>query len=156
LNREFAGYTFDSVGRIAPARDASGSLVRVMPQSRYKNAAVAPLNRYGAGPFCTFTIARGVTSPGVYVVTVNGKPVYAGKCRNLAERFGPRGYGTIHPKNCYVSGQSTNCKINNLILQQADLGSTIELWFHSAPDPSSIEREVIVQLDPPWNTQTPW
>jgi hypothetical protein len=82
-----------------------------MPQSRYRNARDLPLNGHGAGPFCCFSIARGLNVPGVYVLTLAGEAVYVGKCTSLARRFGPQGYGAIQPKNCFVGGQSTNCKI---------------------------------------------
>ena len=75
---------------------------------------------------------------------------------NLAERWGGRGYGAISPKNCFVGGQSTNCKVNNRILQHASAGRRIELWFHSTVNMGAIEQTVISTLSPAWNAQVPW
>jgi len=92
----------------------------------------------------------------VYVLTLDGQPVYVGKCRNLAERFGPRNYGAIQPKNCFLGGQSTNCRVNNLVLLHARQGQQLELWFHATADAAPVERDLIVKIRPPWNVQVPW
>lgn len=117
MTQDFAGYAFLSIGPIEPERDEKGAVLRFMAQSRYGNVRNFPLNNHGAGPFCRFSIARSVRSSGVYVVTVASKPVYAGNCVDLSRRFGSQGYGAIQPKNCFVGGQSTNCKVNHLILE---------------------------------------
>lgn len=156
MNRDFAGYAFERIGPVEPERDSSGAVREFMPQSRYRNARALPLNDHGAGPFCRFTIARGIHRPGVYVITLVGQPIYVGKCRDLAQRFGPQGYGAIQPKNCFVGGQSTNCKVNNLVLQHARQAQDMELWFHATGEPAPVERDVIVKIRPPWNTQVPW
>jgi hypothetical protein len=137
-------------------RDTAGVIIQSMPQSRYRNADIDRLNRYGSGPFCTFSIGQSQKAPGVYALTSNEELVYIGKCQSLADRFGPRGYGAIHPKNCYVGGQPTNCKVNDLILQEALGDRVIKLWFHETTEPAPVERELIVRLRPHWNTQTPW
>lgn len=156
MNQDFSGYVFKQVCAIDPERDSSGAVREFMPQSRYRNARSVPLNDHGAGPFCRFTVARGIGSPGVYVLALEGQPIYVGKCRDLAQRFGPQGYGAIQPKNCFVGGQSTNCKINNLILLHARQGQQVELWFHATSGPAPVERDLIMKLRPPWNTQVPW
>ena len=154
--REFGGYRFQLVGRIEPDRDSNGAIRQFMPQARYRNAGNLSLNKHGPGPFCRFSIARGIMSSGVYIVTVAGKPVYVGKCQSLAQRFGAQGYGAIQPRNCFVGGQSTNCKINHLILECGVQQKPIELWFHPTPNAGLIERDLIVAIRPPWNHQTPW
>lgn len=87
-----------------------------MPQDRYTKAATTPLNPSGAGPFCRFKVTGLPSSSGVYVVTVDGGVVYVGRAENLSERWGQRGYAPIQPRNCFVGGQSTNCKINHRVL----------------------------------------
>lgn len=156
MNRNLSGYAFQLIGPIDPERDTSGVVREFMPQSRYHNARNLPLNSHGKGPFCQFTAARSLHSPGVYVLTLLGQPVYVGKCRDLAERFGPRGYGAIQPKNCFVGGQSTNCKVNNLLLLHARQGQHLELWFHATADPAPVERDLITKIRPHWNAQVPW
>jgi excinuclease UvrABC nuclease subunit len=111
------------------------------------------LNKHGIGPFCRFVLRGLPINPGVYALTVNGDEVYVGKCINLAIRFGLSQYGAIQPKNCYRGGQSTNCKVNNLVLQYSARNSRIDLWFHATDRPSSIEASIIKALRPPWNGQ---
>jgi len=156
MQRSFAGITFERVGEIDPERDESGAIREFMPQSRYAKAGTTPLNPNGAGPFCRFSIGTGVNSSGVYVLTLDGAPVYAGKCENLAKRWGGMGYGAISPKNCFVGGQSTNCKVNNRVLHHAKAGRLLELWFYPTDDTSVAERALILDLRPQWNNQVPW
>ena len=155
MKQEFGGFLFRRIGPIKPERDPSGAVVEFMPQARYANVRSRSLNPYGQGPFCRFTVARGMHVPGVYVLTLAGEPVYAGKCQDLAQRFGPQGYGSIQPRNCFVGGQSTNCKVNNRILRHTIRGQLIELWFHAADDPGPVERELVSRLRPSWNAQFP-
>lgn len=92
-------------------------------------------------------------SSGIYAITVDNSVVYIGECQNFRERFGPRGYGIIHPRNCFVGGQSTNCKINARVLETTLRGSIPDLWF--APEVSEtrkrVETELIARYLPPWN-----
>ena len=129
MTQDIGGYQFQLIGPIEPERNPDAAVRQFMPQPRYRNTRNLPLNKHGSGTFCRFTVARDTTSSGVYIITVLGKPAYVGECRSLAQRFGSQGYGAIQPKNCFVGGQSTNCKINNLVLQQAKRGQTFELWF---------------------------
>lgn len=87
----FGRYSFRLIGPIEPDRDEHGAPIRIMPQSRYSNSRSLALNPHGHGPFCKFTIARGIADSGVYVITLTGVPAYVGKCQSLADRFGPRG-----------------------------------------------------------------
>jgi len=156
LNRSFAGLEFEPIGTVQPEREADGTVREFMPQSRYAKASTVSLNPNGAGPFCRFSIAYGLHESGVYVLTLDGDPVYAGKCEDLARRWGPLGYGAISPKNCFVGGQSTNCKINNRVLIHCRNGERLELWFHRTADTAAVERRIILSIDPPWNAQVPW
>lgn len=61
-----------------------------------------------------------------------------------------QGYGKIHPKNCYLDGQSTNCHLNALVARNLD---SIELWFCELT-PAEIdiaEKELIHAYKPAWN-----
>lgn len=75
MTRGFVGHTFERIDAIEPERESSGAVREFMPQSRYRNARGLPLNRYGAGPFCRFSIARAIVGRGVYVLTLAGQPV---------------------------------------------------------------------------------
>ena len=144
---------FSLVCNIEPERDVDGRIREFMPQARYKGAGVARLNRHGTGPFCRFTVPRHLRFSGVYAVTVAQRVMYIGECENLASRWGLGQYGSIQPKNCYVGGQSTNCKINNFILQSCAAGLSVQLWFHQTESYKPLERSLRAELRPPWNSQ---
>lgn len=126
-----------------------------MPQNRYVNAATISLNKYGSGPFCSFKIARGRRSAGLYIITSNDLPVYVGECINLEKRYNSNGYGGISPRNCYAGGQETNCRINNLILGDLKSMKQLALWFHEKEADKNqrivIEQKLIELLKPQWN-----
>ena len=157
--RSFAGYSFESVGPIQPARDESGEVIGELPQPRYRNENNLPLNKYGRGPFCRFRVARGWQSSGVYVLMNGDDPLYVGECQNLDDRWGSNGYGGISPRNCYKGGQETNCRINNLIYKDTKTGAGFELWFHPVERDKrareAVESELIDSLNPPWNLTSP-
>lgn len=90
---------------------------------------------------------------GLYAYTVDSKIVYVGRC---LDSFGKRinhGYGKIHPKNCFIDGQSTNCRLNALATMHSE-----KLEFFVCPktiDTEIREQEIalIRALRPPWNKQ---
>ena len=159
VEHSFAGYSFQCVGPIQPARDESGEVIGELPQSRYRNENNLPLNNYGKGPFCRFRVARGWRSSGVYVLMNGEEPLYAGVTENLDARWGSNGYGGISPKNCFKGGQETNCRINNLIYRETKTGAGFELWFLPVEGDKrareAIENELIDSLNPPWNLTSP-
>ena len=148
-------YVFIHADVIEPDRDDDGAPLEFMPQSRYEGAENTRLNRYGEGPFCRFTVKDLPSTSGVYALTVDGVVAYVGKADNLTQRWGPQGYGNISPRNCYVGGQSTNCKVNNYILLCTREDRRTDLWIHETSDAGSVEAKVIRELDPPWNGQIP-
>ena len=152
---EFAGIEFRFVETIKPERDAMGTVRNYAPQEGYDNVKALPLHAYGGGPFCKFRVAKGIHESGCYVLTRDGTPVYAGKCVSLDKRWGANGYGSISPRNCFSGGQSTNCRINTLVLKAALLGNLLELWFlqidESAAKIDQMERQIISVLKPIWN-----
>ncbi len=126
-----------------------------MPQLNYAKRSTKRLNRHGHGPFCRFE-TRGLPHiRGVYALAVDNNVVYAGKATDLATRWGSQGYGSISPANCFVGGQSTNCRVNHEILLATRAGSTVEIWFRAEPDAERAEQILIRQLNPAWNIQVP-
>jgi len=123
-----------------------------MPQSEYNNVRNLPLNDYGNGPFCKFRIPNGINEAGVYAVLVNNRLKYIGKCDNLSPRWNA-GYGNISPRNCFVGGQSTNCRLNNLIMNAFKAKSNIDLYFYKTHNFSEVEADLTEQLNPEWNIQ---
>lgn len=143
-------HEFQHVCDIEPQRAPDGSVTAVMPQSRYKGAETALLNRYGAGPFCKFKIPTRFSLSGVYVLTVNHTPLYVGECANLSARFNA-GYGNISPKNCFKGGQETNCRVNSLVYAAACRGERLSLWFMPTSDYKVIESQLRTALRLGWN-----
>ena len=149
-------YEFKFVAQIEPERDATGEVAEEMPQSKYKNEKRLPLHAYGKGSFCRFRLSDLNTDAGVYVITSDRATKYVGMCQNLAERFGPKGYAVIHPRNCFVGGQQTNCRINKLIMETAKAGHRIGLWFqneHEFDKRNRLEQDLRDNLRPEWNLQ---
>ncbi len=109
------------------------------------------LNAYGDGMYCHFTISEHHDKKGLYLYQLDGHVNYVGRCR---DSFGKRfryGYGRISPKNCYIDGQPTNCRLNSLINIHRD---TVSLYICSMQENDLIERcerELIKQLQPEWN-----
>jgi hypothetical protein len=147
-----SGHEFRLVGPLNPDRDDRGVPVEFMPQAAYAKADSTRLNPHGAGPFCRLRIAGGWHEAGVYAVVVGDGVRYIGICDDLSERWGPRGYGAIHPRNCYIGGQPTNCKINAAILREVKSGAEPALFFAAIGDDRRLaEAQLIRDLIPPWN-----
>lgn len=112
------------------------------------------LNKYGDNEFCNFRIADPVVLPkrGIYAYMVRGELKYIGRCKDSMRKRINQGYGKIHPKNCYLDGQATNCHLNALIAQDR---SSVELWFCELPlaEIDVAEKELIHANAPIWNIQ---
>jgi hypothetical protein len=134
-------------------RDEEGVPMEYLPQGRYDNQAGHKLNPHGKGPFCQFLLPTLSESAGVYAIVVGEEVVYIGECQNLSERYGPRGYGVIHPRNCYVGGQSTNCKINARVLFSIRNRTSPALFFleETRFHRKDVERDLVNRLQPRWN-----
>ena len=134
---------------IEPKRDG-GKIILDCPHLRYSNQRGLALHSYGAGPFCKFSISDSYHRAGVYVLVVEGRAMYVGETEDLSRRYNS-GYGTISPRNCYVGGQSTNCRINALILAATKSTAPVYLWFTPTAGYKQLEREMIQSLQPNWN-----
>jgi hypothetical protein len=144
------GLLFEHVAGLEPVQDASGSIITVMPQSRYANVRSLALHNYGGGPFCKFTIPSGYRKSGVYLLIAGTTILYIGECANLTARFNA-GYGNISPKNCFKGGQETNCRLNNLIYESAMSGQRLSLVFHETEHYKTVEVSLRARLKASWN-----
>ncbi len=144
------GHAFVYKTTLAPERDHAGAIRETRPQEHYAKRDTIRLNRYGHGPFCRFgiTVEQGLT--GVYALAVDGAVRYIGICEDLARRFNAH-YGTISPQDCYVGGQSTNCKINHRVLDESNAGRRVDLYFYPTPQRKALEKHLIALYLPPWN-----
>lgn len=122
---DVCGYPFLFLQEIVPECDANGNIREYYPQDAYSGRGRKPLNQYGSGAFCKFTV-NAQNWPGVYLWVVDGEIIYIGETVKLWQRFN-MGYGNIEPANCYMGGQSTNCKMNKAVLDLYRNGKTIEL-----------------------------
>ena len=106
----------------------------------------------GKKKYCRFNLDLPST-PGVYAWVLDGikDPLYIGKTVNFMKRFGSTGYGHISPRNCYVGGQSTNCKMNNQVFEHARQNEYFHLFILETDDYDSIEKELIKAIDPDLN-----
>lgn len=143
-------YDFAFVAPLMPERETTGFIREFSPQWQYAKANSVALHKYGQGAFCKFRISVPRGQVGVYALIVNGDVRYIGECEDLGKRFN-MGYGNISPKNCYVGGQPTNCKINRHVLDVSKVGARVDLFFHSTLQRKPIEAQLIAACSPPWN-----
>ena len=117
----------------------------------YENKNTVPLLENGKGAFCRFVIdAEDV--PGVYLWIVDGEIIYIGETKNLRKRFNT-GYGNISPRNCYLGGQSTNCKMNKVVLEYFEAGKQIKLYFLKTDDYKRVELELLSKISTRYNVK---
>lgn len=149
MERKIGGYEFRFVATIEPRRNAMGSVTTYT----YSAPEGKRLNPYGRGPFCRFGFSREWPDAGVYVITADEAVVYVGECEDLSRRFGPQGYGHIARRNCLSDGQATNCKVNAHIAVVAAASSRVRVWFLQTDRRFEVERELVAELKPPWNSR---
>jgi len=114
------------------------------------------LNRYGDLKYSKFSLSdpKFHDLKGVYAYFQRDRLTYIGRCRDSMKKRINQGHGKIHPKNCYIDGQATNCHLNALITK---VRKQISLKLHVMDSDSEIERlelQLIRELDPPWNIQS--
>jgi len=147
---KIGGHRFSKICDIQLIKDDAGEPQELFPQDRYANESNLPLNRYGSGPFCKFKIPNSLNAPGVYAIIVDNEVKYIGECQNLSARYN-MGYGNISPRNCFVGGQETNCRINNLILSAGKSAEEVSLWFYQTENYKNVEMELRASLNLEWN-----
>ncbi|MFO7633470.1 MAG: hypothetical protein R6W76_13075 [Caldilinea sp.] len=143
------GRPFTDVGRFVYKRQAGGGIATYKPQDRYLKAKSTPLHRYGAGEFCSFNVPGAPLTAGVYLMRIGDDIMYVGEAQCLRDRMDACGH--ISPKNCYVDGRQTNCRINKLILDAARRAELVHVRFHECDDRKRVESDLIAALSPRWN-----
>lgn len=113
------------------------------------------LNKYGDLTYLEFAVDDEVILGlrGLYVYTVGDRLQYIGRCRDSFKKRINQGYGKIHPKNCYIDGQATNCHLNNLIFLNRDVISLMVCPMESVVEIEEVEKEAIRRYSPSWNIQ---
>ena len=102
-------YSFKYYETIFPEL-SEGNIYLYSPQGGYLYSD-KKLHRFGDGYFCKFKISKR-NEAGVYIWVVDSKIIYIGETQSFSNRIN-NGYGNIFPRNCYVGGQVTNCKMNS-------------------------------------------
>ena len=113
------------------------------------------LNPYGDRTYSVFTINDEsiFKKKGLYSFCSDTEIKYIGRCRtNYKDRIN-NGYGRIAPRNCYIGGQSTNCRINHLFTKERDRIEFFVLPMEDITKIESLEKKLIKELNPPWNIQ---
>lgn len=145
------GYRFNYIQQIIPECDTYGHIIKNNPQDSYGNTKNLPLLHHGNGSFCRFSINAGDRS-GVYLWVVEDEIIYIGETKGLKSRFN-MGYGKISPRNCYLGGQSTNCKMNKVVLDLYEQGEIVSLYFFETAYYKQIEFELLTKITTPYNSK---
>ena len=141
---EFAGKIFKHLGFIGLQKEPDGSPILDNPQD---GLTETECHKKLTPPFCRLDLPELPKVPGVYVVMLDGKPMYVGNTKNLYERW-HSGYKVISEAKCKHNGQATNWRINHLILEARNQGQRVGLLFYEY---ETLERRVVAEQDPPWN-----
>lgn len=150
---DLMGYPFRFVAEIKPDRNINGKFRQYLPHVLYEKQLTSNLHQYGLGPFCNFTVSKDWQGlSGVYALCDTRGLLYIGQCIDLVQRFNA-GYGNISPRNCYKGGQSTNCKINAMILKKYLGGDKVYLYFYNTNDYDRVEHKLINSFRPLYNGQ---
>lgn len=144
------GYEFSFLQQLIPVCE-KGAVKEYYPQEAFDNRNHLPLLSNGHGAFCKFSIDASAV-PGVYLWVVNGKIIYIGETVNLQQRFN-MGYGNISPRNCYLGGQSTNCKMNKVVMECYKKGQPVSLYFHQTKNNKQVELDLLRQITTPYNVK---
>lgn len=99
--------------------------------------------------FCKFKLDLPKTS-GVYLWTVDNEIIYIGEAVNLYSRFNS-GYGNISPRNCYKGGQSTNIKMNKVVVSYFKKHKTIKIYYFLSKDHKNIEKYLLQNIKTKYN-----
>ncbi len=121
------------------------SLVKSLLKQEYKPDDLLIKDKHTR--FCKFSLDEAVILEkflnkevsGVYLWVEDRKIKYIGRAKNLVERFGPTGYGTIYPRNMFKGGQSTNCKMNLYVKENKD--KNISIYFCKTSDSNDNNNE---------------
>ena len=144
---------FRFIQTLIPENDEHGRVIKFYPQEQYRYKQHRKLHKYGSGAFCRFSVMTDNVS-GVYLLVADSALLYIGQTCNLNQRFNNKSYGSysfITPAACYEGGQSTNCKINQLVLRQFEIGQPVLLYFLPTHEHKRIEKELLQHFSTPHN-----
>lgn len=113
------------------------------------------LNNHGDLTYRDFSIeAPGlIAKKGLYVFLLDGQVRYIGKTTSSFQQRFNRNYGRVQPRNCFLDGQSTNCRLNHLV---AEAGNSVAIYLYPLSNDQEIGRledALIARYQPEWNIQ---
>ena len=113
------------------------------------------LNKYGNSNYCKFKIDTHLEDKGIYCFIDKDTIKYVGRCiTSFKERIN-QGYGTIHPKNCFIDGQPANCHVNSIINVKDDVKfGVFTMNDKSAAEIKELEKQILICNRFEWNIQT--
>lgn len=112
------------------------------------------LNKYGDNKFCEFKIKDNLNDKGIYFYSINNEIKYIGRCTDNFKKRINQGYGKIHPKNCFIDGQATNCHLNALINLAVNLEFGIYIMSEKTKDEiKEMEKLILTCNRYEWNIQ---
>ena len=142
--------TPEMIWTIQPDHNTRGGITIFNPCERFPNRSGLMLHEWGEGPFCRFKIPERFRNlGGVYLLTVDGKVMFVGWCKNLVQRMN-QNYGTISPRKCFEGSEPENCMINHRILLAAQEKKKVMLYLLPEAGPE-VADDVIQRLSPGWN-----
>ena len=111
------------------------------------------LNPYGDLRYSIFSLATSEfeSATGVYAYFDDSILRYIGRCRDSMKKRVNQGYGKIHPKNCYLDGQATNCRVNALISKTSETISLRLCRIEGSSEIERVESSLIQRHKPDWN-----
>ena len=113
------------------------------------------LNPYGDLQYSTFRIAtpKFESKTGVYAYFEDKILRYIGRCKNSMKKRVNQGHGKIYPKNCYLDGQRTDCRLNAKITEISE-SIMLRLWvIENKSEIERVEASMIREYEPAWNIQ---
>lgn len=110
-------------------------------------------NKFGEKDFCKFKINYPKKISGVYLWVVDNEIIYIGETEDLLKRFNAN-YGHITPYNCTIKGQTTNCKMNNIVLELfRKRNKIVHLYFMPAKNYKEIEAILLANINTKYNSK---
>lgn len=155
LHAEGKTHQFRSIEYIEPQINDDGTIFIDRPQTRYRNFKKLDYNRHcdKDTEFTMFRVEKLPAAKGVYIWLIDNEKElsYIGEGVDLRKRFSSAGYGRISPRNCFVGGQSTNCKMNHEVLSKWREGKRFHLYILETEDHKEIEKDLIAEYHPKLN-----
>lgn len=104
----------------------------------------------GIGPFCIFNVPIEITESYVYAIVVDKDIKYIGRATNLKRVL--MHYSKISKSSCFKGGNSTYCKVNNFILNQAKLGKRIYIYGYKCSNINEMKKILLENYAPILNS----